>query len=195
MTGAAPHAAGLGRRTSRSPTFLFACLIFALGAQNAAAQFALYTGTPTVPEAAAGFAGPSGFQVSVCPVSRCGGPAWQGYRPLGDLDPVSAEAFAKLGREFGAAYLKAPPEKVSTTVLVPFEHSSRELGTRSILTGRGTLSTKSQVILGVTAGSRKIVVMVGYRAINQQGKVYAVTGASQIEAQRNFLMFMGSARL
>ena len=80
-------------------------------------------------------------------------------------------------------------------MLVPFAHSSRELGTRSIFTGRGTLSTKSQLLLSVAAGGRKVVVMVGYYAINRQGKVYAVTGDSQLQAQRNFVMFMGSARL
>jgi hypothetical protein len=174
---------------------LLAVAAVALSAQEGKSQFALYTGTPTVPEAAASVAGPSGFLVSTCPASRCPSRAWQGYRSLGDLDPASAAAFAKLAREFGAAYLKANPEKVVSTILVPFDHSSRELGTRSIFTGRGTLSTRSRLAVNVAAGGQKVVVVVGYSAINRSGKVYAVTGTSQPEALRNYLMFSGSARL
>jgi hypothetical protein len=169
--------------------------VVVLSAQAGGSQFATYTGTPTVPEAAGGFAGPSGFQVSICPVSRCPSRAWQGYRPLGEIDPTSAATFVKLARDFGAGYLKARPEQAASTILVRFAHSSRELGTRSLFTGRGTLSTRSEVVLKVVAGGQQVVVMTGYRAINSSGKVYAVTGASPAEAQRNYMMFSGSARL
>ena len=180
---------------SRAFALLLSLVVLALSAQDGKAQFATYTGTPTVPEAAAGFAGPSGFNVSICPKTRCPSPAWQGYRTLGEVDPTSAVAFTTLARNFGAAYLKANPEKVRAMILVPFAHSSRELGTRSLFTGRGTRVTKSQVVLDVAAESRKIVVLVGYSAINGSGKLYAVTGASQEEAFRNYGMFMGSANL
>ena len=158
-------------------------------------HFATYTGTPRTAEFARGTVAdaPDGFRTAIC--STCESPAWRGYRDLGATDPSSEAAFAALARNFGAAYLGVPPDAVSFSAVIPFRHDRKEVGTRSLFTGKGTALAHSRLLGVVTAsGGGRVFVHVTYSSINGSGKIYAATGASREEAVAN-MAFALTARL
>src|SRR3954468_21447500 len=109
-------------------------------------HFATYTGTPRTSEFAHSRVEetPDGFRTAIC--ADCASRAWRGYRELGCVDPSSEAAFAALATNFGAAYLGLPLDAVSFTALLPFEHDTKEVGSRSLFSERGTVLAHSWLL-------------------------------------------------